>query len=266
MRVVLEKRRRLIAGLAAVFLHLLLLLLLIPSGTAVVVEPDSFPQTIDLWLGPNPGGTNQAVASAPQSAVMQSRAETSKLPIETRKPSPHPHPDPIPPKAEPEKASSTAVSPPAPPTPPAPPSLVAGSANWSGRGRGLGDGRGMGRNIGGGGVGGAGEDRGEGARYYVWARELTAEERQTVYPAAGRYASGGLVLLSCVLRGEDRLGGCLILHEQPSGVGFGSAAIVASRLRGVRPLNPDDRPEAGERVRIEMRFLRGGRGDGQSAN
>lgn len=253
MRTVLEKRRRLIAGLAASLMHLMLLGLLIPAGKTVIVEPDSFPQTIDLWLGPNPGGANRAVVGAPQSATRRNQPETAKLPIEPRKAPPHPHPDPIPPKAEPEKTPPSAVS---PPTPPAPPSLVAGSANWSGRGRGLGDGRGMGRHIGGGGAGGTGEHRGQGPRYYVWARELTTAERRSVYPPAGRYASGGLVVLSCVLRGEDRLGGCLILHEQPSGLGFGGAAVSASQMRGVRPVNPDDRPEPGERVRIEMRFIR----------
>ena len=253
MRAVLEKRRRLIAGLTACLLHLGLLLMLIPSGKAVMVEPDSFPQTVDLWLGPNPGGSNRRIAGAPQNPANENRPSTTKLPIEPRKSPPLPHPDPIPPKAESENTPPSAAT---PPTPPAPSSLVAGSANWSGRGRSLGDGRGMGRNIGGGGVGGAGEDRGKGPRYYVWARELTAAERQSVYPAAGRYAPGGLVLLSCVLRGEDQLGGCLILHEQPAGHGFGAAAVSSSRLSGVRPMNPEEQPEPGERIRIEMRFIR----------
>lgn len=249
MRATRDRTRRLLAGLTVGLVHLLILWALMPIAMPPVVAPDSAPQSIDVWLGPPPGGADRAAnPSAPQT-----RNRTTPLPIEPRKPPPRPHPDPIPPKAEPEKTAAPAVTPPAPS---APPSMAAGTANWSGRGLGRGVGRGLGRDLGGGGAGGAGEDRGRGPKHYVWARELTSAERLSVYPAAGRYTAGGLVVLSCLLRGEDRLGGCLILTEQPAGHGFGAAAVRASQLRGVRPVNPDDQPGPGERINVEMRFVR----------
>lgn len=243
------KTSRVAAGLAVGLVHLLILWALMPVTPPAVVAPDSAPQAIDVWLGPPPGG---AARAAPRPA-QPDRPEPARSPIETRKPPPRPHPEPIPPKAEPAKTAAPAV---AAPTPPAPPSMAAGTANWSGRGLGRGFGRGPGRDLGGGGLGGAGDDRGRGPKQYVWARELTAAERLSVYPAAGRYSAGGLVLLSCLLRGQDRLGGCLILTEQPAGHGFGAAAVRASQLRGVRPVNPDDQPGPGERIHVEMRFVR----------
>ncbi len=254
MRTRRDNGRRMFAGLAVVVAHLLILLFLAPTMKASIAEPDSFPPTMDIWLGPNPGGSRQTASRAVPESSREARPEAAKMPIDTRKPPPIAHPDPIPPKAEPQKTPpSPAV---ANPATPATPSMAAGTANWSGRGLGQGPARGAGANLGGGGVGGAGDHRGKGPRQYVWARELTAAERQAAYPAAGRYTPGGLVVLSCVLRGEDRLGGCLILSEQPTGHGFGAAAITTSQLRGVRPVNPEDRPGPGERISIEMRFIR----------
>lgn len=245
--------RRLLAGLSVAAVHLLIVWMLMPTVTASLVEPESFPPSIDVWLGPNPGGSRQAVSPAVPAPL--ARREATKMPIETRKPPPLAHPDPIPPKAEPQRAPSSATVADKP-DPSATPSMAAGTANWSGRGLGQGFGRGPGQNLAGGGAGGASDNRGKGPRTYVWARELTLAERQASYPTAGRYAPGGLVVLSCVLRGEDRLGGCLILTEQPAGHGFGAAAINTSQLRGVRPANPEDRLGPGERVTIEMRFIR----------
>lgn len=244
-----KKKSRVAAGLAVGLVHLLILWALMPVAKTSLVAPESAPPAIDVWLGPPPGG---AARAAPRSA-QPNRPEPARSPVETRKPPPRPHPDPVPPKAEPAKAAAPAVS---NPTPLAPPSMAAGTANWSGRGLGRGVGRGLGRDLGGGGVGGAGENRGRGPQHYVWARELTAQEKRSVYPAAGRYSAGGLVVLSCVLRGEDRLGGCLILSEQPGGHGFGAAAVRASQLRGVRPADPENQPGPGERINVEMRFIR----------
>jgi hypothetical protein len=223
--------RWLAVGSVVVLLHIVLFWVLAAAGFAPRIVEDAPP--VELWLHPAGGGwprlsaspsTSPHAASAAASPPVERRAAPA-TPAEAVASSPEAE------QARAQAASSVSAD----AQPAAAPSAVPGL-----RGEGLGRfGAGYGRRV----------------RRVFWLRDLTVEEARAVYPPEGLARRlNGVVRLSCVLREDDRIGGCMILSESPERMGFGPAAIAASRLRGVRGEDAEGRPRLNERIVLEMRF------------
>lgn len=66
----------------------------------------------------------------------------------------------------------------------------------------------------------------------------------------------GRVVLDCVVDSGGRLA-CSVASEEPSGWGFGNAAIRISRYFRMAPMTVDGRPTDGGRVRVPIAFRLG---------
>jgi TonB family protein len=86
-----------------------------------------------------------------------------------------------------------------------------------------------------------------------WARLPEAEPD---YPAKA-VAAGvktGRVVLDCRVQVGGGLGDCRVASENPSGVGFGEAALALSRGFFMRPWTSDGRPVDGSRARVPVTY------------
>ncbi len=66
----------------------------------------------------------------------------------------------------------------------------------------------------------------------------------------------GRVVLDCVVGADGRIG-CAVAEEDPSGWGFGEAAVRISRSFRMSPQTVDGRPTDGGRVRVPIAFRLG---------
>jgi hypothetical protein len=232
--------RWLIAGLAVVLLHVLMIWGLAVAGFAPVriVEPEP----VELWLAPSGGGWPRLSATSsaapaprplpPSPSAVATRAAAPEVAVVSAATAAASSSEP---SAQAVDAATQAAAAPA----------AAAGLRGEGRGR-------------------IGAGFGHRPRRVFWLRDLTVDEARAVYPPEGLARRlNGVVRLSCVLREDDRIGGCMILSEAPERMGFGPAAIAASRLRGVRGEGPDGRARLNERIVLEMRFdgMGGGRID-----
>jgi len=81
-----------------------------------------------------------------------------------------------------------------------------------------------------------------------WTRVPTAAEVYAAYPPAARRARiGGLAKLDCMVTIDGRLTDCRIADEEPSGQGFGTAALTLVPDLQAAPEPP---PFAGRRFRV----------------
>ncbi|HRP10723.1 MAG TPA: energy transducer TonB, partial [Terricaulis sp.] len=63
----------------------------------------------------------------------------------------------------------------------------------------------------------------------------------------------GRVTLDCIVNADGRIS-CTVTSEEPSGWGFGEAAIRISRSFRMAPATRDGAPTSGGRVRVPIRF------------
>jgi hypothetical protein len=88
----------------------------------------------------------------------------------------------------------------------------------------------------------------------VWASKPSEEDLLTHYPPeALRSRSAGRVVLDCVITATLSTK-CLIESEQPTGLGFGAAAMRVSQSFQSGPYLADRRPAAGEKVQLTIDF------------
>lgn len=74
--------------------------------------------------------------------------------------------------------------------------------------------------------------------------------------AASRQRAGeeqATVIVECVLQSGGRMSDCLVVSEQPPGLGFGEAALAGARQSRIN-LSDTPRARAGEKVRFSFRF------------
>lgn len=107
---------------------------------------------------------------------------------------------------------------------------------------GVGDGTGSGIGS------GDGDGRGQGPRF---VRGPTPNELRSVHPReAFRKRQGGRATLNCRVRLDQRLESCSIVDETPLGMGFGEAALAASRYFRFDPPLRGGQPVAGAFVQV----------------
>ena len=88
----------------------------------------------------------------------------------------------------------------------------------------------------------------------VWARRISGNDLQEVYPRrALSMGRGGSVQLRCVIASNLTIG-CVAASEEPSGFGFGRAAVRASRKMKSEPRLADGRSAVGEVVNLRLVF------------
>lgn len=254
MRARENRTQRLIAWIAVALVHLLVFWWLAFSQTQPRPE---FPPVIDLWLGPTGGAPAKAANSGGSEATAPSVVHTPPRVLKTFTEAPvaPPVPAPEPPPLIIGTAPVVSLAPIAG-------SGTVGTGIGQGEGAGAGEGSAGGSGAGGSGQGGSGSGSGAGsgpgAGGASWVRELTAAEKRSVYPREGlRRRVDGQVELSCVMRAGNRVSNCRILSERPRGIGFGSAAIETSRLRGVRAPRVNGKALLNERIRLTVAFDHG---------
>ncbi len=90
-----------------------------------------------------------------------------------------------------------------------------------------------------------------------WFREPGARDFARFYPReALEDEQSGRVVLDCVIGGGGRLD-CSVAQENPSGYGFGRAALSIARQSRVDPTLPDGSPAAGRHLRLPLSFRAG---------
>ena len=77
---------------------------------------------------------------------------------------------------------------------------------------------------------------------------------------ARRRRQAGRSAVNCVIRADTRLEGCRVVDEQPSGLGFGQAAVRVAEtyFRFRPPTTASGRPVDGFRVTVNVNFGRQG--------
>lgn len=89
-----------------------------------------------------------------------------------------------------------------------------------------------------------------------WVRRPTGEDLARFYPkAAANLGLGGSATISCAVTELGALDECSVAAEQPTGAGFGEAAIALSSTFKMRPQTRDGVPVRGGTVRIPIRFM-----------
>lgn len=254
MRTRENRGRQLIAWIAVALIHLLVFWWLAFTQTRPQTQ---FPPVIELWIGPTGGSPSRAANSGGSEAASPSLVHTPPKVLKTFEDAPA-----APPVLATEPPPLVIGTAPIITLVPAAGSGAMGSGVGQGEGAGSGEGAGGGNGAGGSGDGGTGTGpgagSGPGAGGASWVRELTAAEKRSVYPREGlRRRVDGRVELSCVMRAGNRVSNCRILSERPRGLGFGSAAIETSRLRGVRPPRVNGQPLLNERIRLNVVFDHG---------
>jgi TonB family protein len=82
-----------------------------------------------------------------------------------------------------------------------------------------------------------------------WLRRPDGGDLERYYPALARdQGLGGRAVLQCVVRADGTLGDCFVLEENPAGVGFGEATILAAGKLRVGPATPGGRIEGAKVV------------------
>ncbi len=90
-----------------------------------------------------------------------------------------------------------------------------------------------------------------------WVREPSSRDFARYFPRrALDEGQSGSVTLDCVIGGNGRLN-CSVASENPSGYGFGSAALSIAQQTRVRTQLPDGSSAAGRHLRLPLSFRAG---------
>jgi TonB family protein len=96
-----------------------------------------------------------------------------------------------------------------------------------------------------------------------WLRKPSADEVARFAPANARGANGR-ALIVCAVTVRGTLDDCKVLSENPTGRGFGAAALLVTSLFLMRPAMVNGQAVGGMKVRIPIVFPAGGGGRGAS--
>ena len=93
----------------------------------------------------------------------------------------------------------------------------------------------------------------------VWLQRPGARDFDRYYPDRARdRGQEGHVTLDCLVSGDGRIS-CSVINEDPSGWGFGEAAMRISQAFRMAAQTSDGRPTSGGRIRVPISFrLAGG--------
>lgn len=154
---------------------------------------------------------------------------------------------PPPPRPAPPRPEIVAPARPAPEQP-----LIIGVAPEPSPTPGPGQG-GQGTGSGGGSGSGVGPGVGDGPPRII--RGPTVGELRTLHPReAFRRRMGGRATLACRVRLDTTLSDCRLVDETPRGMGFGQAALAASRYFRFRPPTQNGAPIDGREVRVGVEW------------
>ncbi len=91
----------------------------------------------------------------------------------------------------------------------------------------------------------------------TWLERPNARDFSREYPdRALEREREGRVVLDCVVSADGRIA-CSVASEDPTGWGFGAAAVRISRVFRISPRTEDGRPTDGGRVRVPITFRLG---------
>jgi TonB family protein len=89
----------------------------------------------------------------------------------------------------------------------------------------------------------------------VWATRFDAKDLADVYPErAARAAIGGKVMLTCTVQ-PDFAASCRVVAENPTGEGFGAAALRAARRLKAEPVLADGTSSIGAGANVAVTFF-----------
>ncbi len=88
-----------------------------------------------------------------------------------------------------------------------------------------------------------------------WIRKPDGNDLADLFPdRAQRLEKSGSTTMTCTVRANGMLTACAIVNEDPSGYGFGEAALKAASRFKMRPATADGRPVEGAKVTIPIRW------------
>jgi protein TonB len=92
----------------------------------------------------------------------------------------------------------------------------------------------------------------------VWLQRPSAQDFNRYYPSrAAEREQEGRVVLDCIVSADGRIA-CTVSSEDPTGWGFGEAALRISRNFRAAAQTSDGRPTSGGRARVPITFRLGG--------
>lgn len=90
-----------------------------------------------------------------------------------------------------------------------------------------------------------------------WDRRPSGDDIARAYPkAAAKAFLAGVTRSTCTVTAEGRLTDCVSVEEDPSGSGFGKAAMSVLPLFRMRPVSRSGDPVAGRTITVPIRFTR----------
>ena len=93
----------------------------------------------------------------------------------------------------------------------------------------------------------------------TWLSKPTGDTLAGLYPAAAQYPPRpGRVLMRCQVKIDGTLQYCIIVAEDPPGLGFGAASLQAARYFRMRPPTIDGKPFGGAIVTIPIAWRMAG--------
>ncbi|HWA61838.1 MAG TPA: energy transducer TonB [Caulobacteraceae bacterium] len=89
-----------------------------------------------------------------------------------------------------------------------------------------------------------------------WIRKPNGDDYARYYPdRAQRTNTEGRATINCTVSAKGTLEGCSVISEDPSDMGFGSAALQMAKLFKMKPMSKDDQPVGGAEIKIPIRFV-----------
>ncbi len=89
-----------------------------------------------------------------------------------------------------------------------------------------------------------------------WVRTLSPAGMATLYPAGARQAGvmTGKASVRCTATANGELTGCAVTRDDPTGAGFGPAALEAAKAMRMNPWTQDGQPADGLPLTLPIRF------------
>ncbi len=88
-----------------------------------------------------------------------------------------------------------------------------------------------------------------------WLRQPNGDDYAEYYPQrASDLGKGGVATISCTVTSKGTLTGCSISGEDPTGFGFGDAALKISKLFRMKPKQIDGQSVEGGSFSTRIRF------------
>ena len=89
----------------------------------------------------------------------------------------------------------------------------------------------------------------------VWLRTMPPEDAAKLFPAAAAGLKQGRATLSCAVAHDGSLNTCSVDSEDPTGMGFGEAALKIAAVTAMNPWTAQGTPVEGARIRLPIRLV-----------